>query len=100
MKIIKLEEFRKEATERFGVDMRKWKFKCPKCGEPQSAEDLVAAGVDQADIEKYLGFSCVGRFTENKGCNWTLGGLFQIHELEIETDDGEKHPRFDLAEAV
>lgn len=31
------------------------------------------------------------------GCNWTLGGLFQRHQLEVVTDDGVRHPHFDLA---
>jgi hypothetical protein len=84
---------------------------CPKCGTVQSATDLIAAGAgkDLDAVEKYLGFSCVGRFTgagghvrgdaSGKGCNWTLGGLFRIHELEVETPDGELHPRFELATA-
>ena len=37
---------------------------------------------------------------ENQGCDWTLGGLLQIHEIEIETDDGERHVHFDLAGEV
>ena len=32
-----------------------------------------------------------------KPCNWTLGGLFALHKLEVVTPDGEKHPRFELA---
>jgi len=63
-----------------------------------------------ADVQKYFGFSCVGRFTgagnppkpedkgkEQKGCNWTLGGLFQMHDLEVVTPDGKKHPCFEPA---
>ena len=59
------------------------------------------------EVEKYLGFSCFGRWTHQKpppkekgtqhGCNWTLGGLFQCHDLEVVTPDGKKHPRFELA---
>lgn len=100
MKILKLEEFKKLAAERFGSETHKWKFVCPRCKTAQSAEDLVAAGVSKDDVEKYVGFSCIGRFDETKGCNWTLGGLFQLHDLEIETEDGKLHKHFDLAEAV
>lgn len=100
MNTIKLEDFKAKATERFGPETHKWKFKCPHCGEAQSAEDLVAAGVDKADVQKYIGFSCIGRFTKERGCDWTLGGFFKIHELEIVTEDGTHHPHFDLAEAV
>lgn len=100
IKTIKLEAFKKLATERFGEDTKKWKFVCPNCQAAQSAEDLVAAGVDKTEVQKYVGFSCIGRFTEDQGCNWTLGGLFQIHEIEIETEDGQLHRHFDLAEVV
>ena len=74
----------------------------------QSAADLIAAkaGASMGEVEKYLGFSCVGRFTGAKSprkkpdgspCNWTLGGLFSLHELEVVTEDGEHHPSFELA---
>ena len=79
------------------------------CGTIQSAFDLVKAGAgkDFDEVEKYLGFSCIGRWTHHKpppkkrgtqvGCNWTLGGLFQTHELVVETPDAKQHPRFELA---
>ena len=71
-------------------------FRCPMCKTLQSAKDLINAevGANLDEVEKYLAFSCVGRWDKNKGCNWTLGGLLQIHELEILTKDGKKHPRF------
>lgn len=82
--------------------------RCPICNTLQSARDLIAAGAgkDMDAVEKYLGFSCIGRFTgagpaknktAGKGCDWTLGGLFQLHRLEVVTPDGERHPRFELA---
>lgn len=79
---------------------------CPMCGTLQNADDLIRAGAGTTfdEVEKYLGFSCVGRWTHGKpppvekgtqvGCDWTLGGLFQTHELEVVTPDGTKHPRF------
>jgi len=88
---------------------------CPMCGTPQTANDLIRAGAGKTfesagntfeDVEQYLGFSCVGRFTgagsprnkpDGKPCNWTLGGLFQTHKLEVITPDGEHHPRFEVA---
>lgn len=71
-------------------------FRCPRCGTLQSAQDLIEAGAGQdfADVEKYTAFSCIGRFDTEKGCDWTLGGLLQIHELQVQTEDGEMHPRF------
>lgn len=97
MKVISLEAFKAEATKRFGEDAKKWQFKCVKCGTTQSAEDLVAAGVPKEKVDRFIGFSCIGRWDKNKGCDWTLGGLFTIHEIEIETPDGKRHPHFELA---
>ncbi len=107
MKTMKLADFMKEAEKRFGSINRKWKFVCPICGTAQSAEDLVAVGVPKEKVGSYIGFSCVGRWTEagphkrndtpGKGCDWTLGGLFRLHKLEIEDGKGEMRPHFELA---
>lgn len=83
-------------------------FRCPMCKTLQTGRDLIAAGAgaDFDAVEKYLGFSCIGRFVnakpsrskpDGKPCDWTLGGLFQLHEMEVVTPDGEHHPRFELA---
>jgi hypothetical protein len=83
-------------------------FKCPMCGTIQSAHDLirVGAGTTFDEVSRYVAFSCVGRWTgagsprrkpDGKPCNWTLGGLFQTHKLEVVTWDGRRHPRFELA---
>lgn len=83
-------------------------FVCPMCGTLQSGKDLIAAGVgkDFDEIEKYLAYSCIGRWLnagpprkkpDGKPCNWTLGGLFRTHKLEVVTPDGVHHPRFELA---
>ena len=45
-----------------------------------------------------MGFSCIGMFNEGVGCDWTLGGLFLIHEIEVESADGKLQPLFKLAE--
>jgi hypothetical protein len=103
---ITLDQFRAEIKQQ-GVDKLDYAFICPICNTVQSARWLIAAGAgkDFDEVEGYLGFSCVGRFTgaggekreEGKGCNWTLGGLFQLHKLTVITPDGEKHPRFEVA---
>lgn len=84
-------------------------LKCPVCGTVQSLTSLDRAGVPAGKQEHYIGFSCVGRFTNagpwkkdeppGRGCDWTLGGLFRIHKLEVITADGEKHPTFEIATA-
>lgn len=111
MRRLTVQEFHAEIRAQGAADRRDIAFKCPICRTVQSARDLIAAGAGENmdAVEKFLGFSCVGRFTDagehkrgapaGNGCNWTLGGLFQLHELEVVTEDGKGHPRFELASA-
>ncbi|MFY4037917.1 VVA0879 family protein [Achromobacter xylosoxidans] len=82
--------------------------KCPMCGTLQNALDFIAAGAgkDWGDVSRYVGFSCVGRFTgagaprkepDGEACNWSLGGLFKTHRMVVVTPDGIEHPHFELA---
>lgn len=91
-----------------GVERIDAVFVCPLCRTVQSPRSLIAAGAgpDFDSVQRYRGFSCVGRFTGASGprkepdgqpCNWTLGGLFQLHKLEVVTDDGQAHPHFEVA---
>lgn len=108
MRTITVDEFKAELKAQ-GVSREHFAFKCPICKTIQSSRDLIkaGAGIDFDSVEKYLAFSCVGRFTKagahkkgeppGRGCNWTLGGLFQLHELTVTTPDGKKHPQFELA---
>jgi len=107
MKTLTLDEFH-QACRAQGVPSEDIAVVCPMCGTVQSCRDLVAAGAG-ADIDAVraiLGFNCVGRYTgapgprhshDGKPCNWTLGGLFKLHTLEIVTPDGLHHPIFELA---
>jgi hypothetical protein len=103
MKKITRDEWLAEGEKRFGKDPLKWKFICPSCRTVQTPQDLVNCGVKKADLNKYLAFSCIGRFGSEKGCDWTLGGLLRIHELEIiiPAEDGEPEhtrPAFEFAD--
>jgi hypothetical protein len=100
MEIMTLEEF-KAAIKSQNVPIEQVTFECPRCKTLQCGNDLIKAGAgkDFDDIEKYLGFSCVGRWDKNNGCDWTLGGLFQLHDLEVVTPDGKHHPRFKPVDA-
>ncbi|QQB32792.1 hypothetical protein I6I07_19290 [Achromobacter deleyi] len=82
--------------------------KCPMCSALQNGLDFIAAGAgkDWDDVARYVGFSCVGRFTgagsprkdpDGQPCNWSLGGLFQTHRMVVVTPDGIEHPHFELA---
>jgi len=117
MKRMTQDEFLAEAKRRFGDNVRDWKFVCPMCGTVQSVQQLmdavIAAGGKKEDVHGYIGFSCIGRFTGqsdasisaknrgykwDKGCNWTLGGLLQFHNLEVLLPDGYHRPTFELAD--
>lgn len=97
MKTVTLKEFQQAMRNQGHDRIEDVTFRCPRCKTLQSAQDLIDAGAgkDIDEVEKYLAFSCVGRWNENKGCDWTLGGFFQIHEYEVVTEDGERHPRFE-----
>ena len=62
MKIISLDEFH-AALKAQGVPREKVLLKCPMCGTLQSMEALVMAGAGETteEVEKYFGFSCIGR---------------------------------------
>lgn len=88
MEQLTLSQFREKLKEHW-PDMMSVEFICPSCKTVQTGNDLVAAGAGNnfEEIQGYIGFSCIGRFDKEKGCDWTLGGLFQIHELEIIADE-------------
>lgn len=77
---------------------------CPVCGTVQSVRLLITC---DPEAHKYFGVECVGRFNgkgspvnekgKDHGCNWSLNGLFQMHSLEVITDDGQRHPHFEAA---
>jgi hypothetical protein len=105
---ITVEQFHAELKAQ-GVPLLDLALICPMCGTVQSARSLIVAGAGKTfeDVEKYLGFSCVGRFDrapksprqkpDGKPCDWTLGGFFTFHELAVITPEGEKKPRFEVA---
>ncbi len=88
---------------------------CPICGTVQSMASLIKAGAPADKVDGFFGFSCEGRFTRAgpwpaqsaqtqaakqrrlvRGCDWTLGGLLRLHQLEVMTEDGVR-PCFVLA---
>jgi hypothetical protein len=97
MKRLSLKEYTDLFEERFGKDHKNWKVKCPHCGEVQSIQDFLELNIE--DPMNKWGFSCIGRWDKKRGCDWTLGGLFQIHHLEVLDEEGNAHPRFEVAEA-
>ena len=111
---------RQEAIARFkcqGVEShRDYATVCVICGTVQSMTSLVRAGAEKDKVGCFFGFSCEGRFTKAgpwpsptdksakakkrrtvRGCDWTLGGLFTLHKLEVIQDDGGERPCFEIA---
>jgi hypothetical protein len=90
------------AAELFGADPRAWRFACPSCGHEQSHNEVKSRKSDIGDTSGWIYFACEGRHVAGVGCDWTLGGLFQIHSLEVMEDSGRAvqcmrfaHPRAD-----
>lgn len=93
-KIISIEDFINQLETKYGKDRNCWLFKCPNCGHVQSVKDFYIEGVD--DPLNTAMFNCIGRYEKGKGCDWSLGGLFQIHKLAV-LKDGKVHPVFEIA---
>ena len=96
MKTLTLDEWKKEGTEKYGEDIRNWKFVCPSCKETQTLKEFEENKVKDARDKFY--FSCIGRFVENRGCNWTLGGLFQIHKTVVMSEDKKLIPVMEFSD--
>lgn len=94
--IIPYEKWISDLKERFGEDSKNWAFKCPNCGNIQTAQDFIDNGAERHKTFSY--YSCIGRYVKNKGCNWTLGGLLQMHKTCV-LKDGEVFPVFEMAES-
>jgi hypothetical protein len=108
MEKITLDQFRTRVKAQNVSDRIHAAFKCPMCKTVQSMKSFICAGADAETAEKYIGFSCIGRTTgadgprkkpDGKPCNWTLGGLFRLHELEVVDDEERVHPYFEVATA-
>lgn len=109
MRKLTVEQFHDELKAQGVSSQENIALRCPMCGTVQSARSLISAGAGNTfdDVERYLGFSCVGRWTNaghhkngtapGRGCDWTLGGLFKIHKMVVVTPDGKEHPRFEPA---
>lgn len=109
MKTVSLAEH-KAILKAQGVPVEHLAYRCPMCKTVQSSYDFMkATGKTREEITQYQAYSCIGRFTDagpykkgtppGSGCNWTLGGLFQIHKYEVQLPDGTSAPCFELVTA-
>jgi len=92
------EEWKQRGRELFGDDPKEWRFVCPSCGHVQTFNDFLALDMVPEDVEKYVGFSCIGRFdghgdtdicSGKSPCNYTAGGLLNINPIKVII--GENH---------
>lgn len=104
---ISLEQFQAELKAQNAPSRAYLVFRCPLCEALQCGQDLIDAGAGATfeEVETKTGFSCVGRWTgagtprnkpDGQPCNWTLGGLFRLNKLNVETPEGS-HPFFEVA---
>ena len=117
MKKEKVSDWIARGEKLFGKSLRDWLFVCPMCWHVQGGlEFQERTDLEIKNIEKVLGFSCIGRYLRNQepkprqregamplkmkggGCNWTLGGLFQMHKASVILDDGSEHQIFEFYE--
>lgn len=103
---ISIDEFRARLKAQAVSSRTHAALKCPMCATVQSLQSFICAGTDPEQAEKFIGFSCVGRVTGAPGprkepdgepCNWTLGGLLRMHDLEVVDEEGKNHPHFVVA---
>lgn len=65
-------------------DMKKWRFKCPRCGHIQTGEDFEAIGQDWTKVYH----ECIGRYRDDMNCDWVASGQFKtLRKGRIITDD-------------
>ncbi|MBE7053379.1 MAG: hypothetical protein E7391_03790 [Ruminococcaceae bacterium] len=83
------EQWKEEGKRRFGDNFENWKFVCPKCGNVASGKEFKEAGAEP----NAMYCECIGRYTNDKGCNWAAYGLFDICSVHV---DGQ--PVFEFAE--
>uniref|UniRef100_A0A6M3JLZ7 Uncharacterized protein n=1 Tax=viral metagenome TaxID=1070528 RepID=A0A6M3JLZ7_9ZZZZ len=96
MKTITRDEWKSEGDRLYG-NFKNWKFKCVSCGTVQTMQDFIDAGIPADRAGNFVYQECIGRHTKEKGCDWCLYGLFQIHTKEVEFE-GTKVPVFEFAE--
>lgn len=107
-----LKEWQAQGQTRFGLDVDDWKFMCPNCGHIQSRRDWLALGMEQAQADRYLGYSCIGRWlnpleavefgelSKGFGCRYTGNHNPNISPFQVIIgvgDEREERPTFGWA---
>ena len=103
---MKHRDWLKLGRELYGKNPLNWKFQCISCGNVQSVCSVMQRNPELTDADAvlhWIGYACEGRHTEDVGCDWSLGGLFHLHHLEViisaKTSDATKPmPVFEFAD--
>jgi len=98
-RVISKNEFLMLGEQLYGGGQRHWKFRCPSCSEVQTFQDFIDGGVSSEVAMNRFYFSCIGRLIPGRGCDWSLGGLFAIHTVEV-VSDGEIIPVMEFADGL
>lgn len=95
-----LTEWRAEARRRYGDAASRWEFQCVACGHKQSGRSIMerTPTLTAEEVVSRVYFSCEGRWVKGVGCDWTLGGLFKIHQREVIDEEGKSVPVFLFAD--
>jgi len=86
-----LAHWQDRAIALFGKDPNQWKFQCPTCFLVQSRADFLALGLYPNQVDLFVGYSCIRRWTD-QGCMSTKSGPIQLN-----ISPGEVRPTFDWA---
>lgn len=110
---IKLEDWHKLASKKFGKNARHWKFICPVCETPQTAQDFIDAGAPEEEAKTSIAVECIGRWLPEKQkafdsrqgkivkgqpCDYAGYGLFALNPVPVEFEDGKIFHAFDFHE--
>ena len=100
------QEWLEKGRKLFGDNMFEWKFRCPNCGNVQSAEDF-RPYQDKGATPEDAYFNCIGRFLDmpvgtfgegKSPCDYTSGGLLCISPVEVSME-GKLFHVFEFAHA-
>lgn len=74
--VVMMAEWEAEGERLYGKDHLDWKFKCPACGNVQTARMFKDAGIDPNLVYS----NCASRHNlgGRKDCKWTTGGLLNV----------------------
>ena len=101
---IHIQKWLEMGTLIYGKNRYKWKFKCPKCGKVQTAQDFITYIDDVDECFIKAGHHCLSRYSRKTdvNCFWTLDGVYKIHKVELIVPEGTKEhimPVFEFADA-